>query len=384
VANTLNQNFNASGRNTPCVAFHQNQRGEVTLNDTAGSLKVGGGKPGQGYPAVAIGWSEELTASKELAGTLQYGGQGGRHDGVMTPAMQVRRLTPVECERLQGFPDGYTAIPWRNKPAEDCPDGPRYKALGNSMAVPCMRWIGNRIRMLSLCCTNLQGHAVFTYGGGGFRRRVVLSIFSASPRLPGVRPPGIRLVLAPRYSARPSSNSRFPGRAAVRKGMKFYLGLHQPADAELTRHPVFMSCMRLMDRKKPLVHDDWIMDSGGFTMISKHGAYTVTERRYLECIRRHSPKMAFCQDWMCEPFILKKTGLAIAGAPTENASELYVPAGERRAHTPGAPGVVARRLLPPLGNVFQSGGRAEPAFRCRDYMQQKRGPSRNLGSDDGA
>jgi DNA (cytosine-5)-methyltransferase 1 len=65
--------------------------------------------------------------------------------GVMTPAMQVRRLTPVECERLQGFPDGYTAIPWRNKPADQCPDGPRYKALGNSMAVPCMRWIGERI-----------------------------------------------------------------------------------------------------------------------------------------------------------------------------------------------------------------------------------------------
>ena len=138
--------YTLEARTVPqAVAFHQNQRAEVTLNDTAGSLKVGGGKPGQGYPAVAIGWSEELTASKELAGTLQYGGQGGRHDGVMTPAMQVRRLTPVECERLQGFPDGYTAIPWRNKPAEDCPDGPRYKALGNSMAVPCMRWIGWRI-----------------------------------------------------------------------------------------------------------------------------------------------------------------------------------------------------------------------------------------------
>lgn len=58
----------------------------------------------------------------------------------------VRRLTPVECERLQGFPDGYTAIPWRNQPAENCPDGHRYKALGNSMAVPVMRWIGERIR----------------------------------------------------------------------------------------------------------------------------------------------------------------------------------------------------------------------------------------------
>jgi DNA (cytosine-5)-methyltransferase 1 len=63
-----------------------------------------------------------------------------RH-GVAT--MQVRRLTPVECERLQGFPDGYTNIPWRKKP--DAPDGPRYKALGNSMAVPVMRWLGERI-----------------------------------------------------------------------------------------------------------------------------------------------------------------------------------------------------------------------------------------------
>jgi DNA (cytosine-5)-methyltransferase 1 len=60
--------------------------------------------------------------------------------------MSVRRLTPTECERLQGFPDGYTAIPWKNKPADQCPDGPRYKALGNSMAVPVMRWIGERIQ----------------------------------------------------------------------------------------------------------------------------------------------------------------------------------------------------------------------------------------------
>jgi len=65
--------------------------------------------------------------------------------GVMT-AMQVRRLTPTECERLQGFPDGYTNIPWRNKP--EAPDGPRYKALGNSMAVPVMHWIGKRINNL--------------------------------------------------------------------------------------------------------------------------------------------------------------------------------------------------------------------------------------------
>lgn len=59
--------------------------------------------------------------------------------------LAVRRVMPVECERLQGFPDGYTAIEWQGKPAEDCPDAPRYKAIGNSMAVPVMAWIGERI-----------------------------------------------------------------------------------------------------------------------------------------------------------------------------------------------------------------------------------------------
>ena len=59
--------------------------------------------------------------------------------------MLVRRLTPLECERLQGFPDGHTLIGWKGKPAEECPDGPRYKAIGNSMAGPVMRWIGKRI-----------------------------------------------------------------------------------------------------------------------------------------------------------------------------------------------------------------------------------------------
>lgn len=68
--------------------------------------------------------------------------------------MKVRRFVPVECERLQGFPDCYTQIPYNGKPAELCPDGPRYAALGNSMAVPVMRWIGERIaqylQMLSM------------------------------------------------------------------------------------------------------------------------------------------------------------------------------------------------------------------------------------------
>ena len=57
-----------------------------------------------------------------------------------------RKLTPRECERLQGFPDDHTRIPWRNKSAEFCPDGPRYKAAGNSMAVPVMAWIGKRLK----------------------------------------------------------------------------------------------------------------------------------------------------------------------------------------------------------------------------------------------
>ena len=60
----------------------------------------------------------------------------------------IRRLTPLECERLQGFLDNYTQIEWRGKPAEQCPDTPRYKAIGNSMAVPVMRWIGERIKRI--------------------------------------------------------------------------------------------------------------------------------------------------------------------------------------------------------------------------------------------
>ncbi|WP_165680133.1 DNA cytosine methyltransferase [Metapseudomonas otitidis] len=81
---------------------------------------------------------------------LQYGPIAGPLDTGIPGATamigsQVRRLTPRECERLQGFPDDYTLIPWRGKPAEECPDGPRYKAIGNSKAVPVVRWIGRRL-----------------------------------------------------------------------------------------------------------------------------------------------------------------------------------------------------------------------------------------------
>ena len=75
-------------------------------------------------------------------------GTGGGNTPMLATQMQVRRLTPRECERLQGMPDDHTRIPWRNKPAGECPDTPRYKAIGNSMAVPVMRWIGERIQMV--------------------------------------------------------------------------------------------------------------------------------------------------------------------------------------------------------------------------------------------
>ena len=71
---------------------------------------------------------------------------GGSSRSYVAAPMMVRRLTPRECERLQGFPDDYTQIPFRNKPAAD---GPRYKALGNSMAVNVMAWIGSRIQEMS-------------------------------------------------------------------------------------------------------------------------------------------------------------------------------------------------------------------------------------------
>lgn len=98
--------------NGMAVAFTENQRGDVWEGDVMQSLNTGGGKPGMCYPAIR-------------------------------QEMQVRRLTPRECERLQGFPDDYTLIQYRGKPAGD---GNRYKALGNSMAVPVMRWIGERIQ----------------------------------------------------------------------------------------------------------------------------------------------------------------------------------------------------------------------------------------------
>lgn len=168
----------------PAVAFASNQRDEVRELEVAGALAAQPGIKQQTYICRADGQANAMT-SVDMAPTLTshakkdppliypaedepvtlqiHGGKPGGRKGalihatlsthnIQTPitggrekrGLTVRRLTPRECERLQGFPDDYTDIPYRNK--EHAPDGPRYKALGNSMAVPVMRWIGERIR----------------------------------------------------------------------------------------------------------------------------------------------------------------------------------------------------------------------------------------------
>ena len=107
------------------------------------AVAVGCFKGGQGSKAGSIGYSETL------APTLSASPSGTQQSPTLLQNTAVRRLTPKECERLQGFPDDHTRIPWRNKPADLCPDSPRYKAIGNSMAVPVMRWIGERISKLN-------------------------------------------------------------------------------------------------------------------------------------------------------------------------------------------------------------------------------------------
>lgn len=104
--------------------------GVVYPIDTMNSIGRKGGSNGTGIGA---------------AGAPSYTLTRGNSHAVATASV-VRKLMPVECERLQGFPDGWTQIPFRGKPAEQCPDSPRYKALGNSWAVPVVRWIGRRIQ----------------------------------------------------------------------------------------------------------------------------------------------------------------------------------------------------------------------------------------------
>lgn len=129
------------------VAIAANQRGELRYDGVDGSTvgAIPATRSGKQIQAVVCMMGDHGKAAVDVgvAGTLTA------HDAKGAPSIAdgytVRRLTPLECERLQGFPDGHTLIAWKCKPAEECPDGPRYKAIGNSMAVPVMRWLGERI-----------------------------------------------------------------------------------------------------------------------------------------------------------------------------------------------------------------------------------------------
>jgi len=130
------------------IGFTQCDAARDAGNNISPTLRSGGDG---GYPAhsVAYGFEPGITKregnpnrfSEEISPTLRA--EMGDNQVSMANNMAVRRLTPVECERLQGFPDNYTNI------RENCPDGPRYKAMGNSMAVPVMRWIGERINKVN-------------------------------------------------------------------------------------------------------------------------------------------------------------------------------------------------------------------------------------------
>ena len=142
VAHTLRgEGFDAgedgTGRGTPWVAGYHTT-GAGYWQEGAGTLR-----------AREQDSHENIVADTITSVFHKHHGASGGKDSIprnhIAEGSMVRRLTPVEVERLQGFPDNWTRIPWRGKPADQCPDGPRYKAIGNSMAVNVMRWIGDRI-----------------------------------------------------------------------------------------------------------------------------------------------------------------------------------------------------------------------------------------------
>jgi len=112
-------------------------------HDTA-NIRAASGGSSQSYVAQAVGFDTYNQSTGDINQTLQRGTETDQI-GAIIASTAVRRLTPEECEALQGFPRGYTFVPYRGKPAAD---GPRYKALGNSMAVPVMAWIGGRIAIV--------------------------------------------------------------------------------------------------------------------------------------------------------------------------------------------------------------------------------------------
>ena len=157
VAHTLRgEGFDASedgsGRGTPLVPVLPFDTTQITSaanysnpksGDPCHPLAAGAHAPGIAYTTKLhnTGSNNAGKIFKERATCLD----ANSPPPALLTATMVRRLTAEECEALQGFPRGHTAIPWRGKPADQCPDGPRYKSIGNSWAVPCARWIGERI-----------------------------------------------------------------------------------------------------------------------------------------------------------------------------------------------------------------------------------------------
>lgn len=153
------EGFDASedgtGRGTPIVPVAIQERA-ISENPSDGPDGVGVRQDGASYTIEARQVPQAVSYRIAGDGAVYHEGDATAPLTTATdPSAQilqtgwiVRRLTPRECERLQGFPDDFTAIPYRGKPAEACPDGPRYKALGNSMAVNVMEWIGERIAMV--------------------------------------------------------------------------------------------------------------------------------------------------------------------------------------------------------------------------------------------
>jgi DNA (cytosine-5)-methyltransferase 1 len=133
--------------------YNGNITGDVaaTMGTPGSSINASGPTVMQAVAFSAGNSSESRSIGYTVEGTppLRAGASGTNQVPTLMQAMAVRRLTPVECERLQGFPDSYTDIKSKGKPT---PDGPRYKALGNSMAVPVMAWIGQRIEQVEAIC----------------------------------------------------------------------------------------------------------------------------------------------------------------------------------------------------------------------------------------
>lgn len=129
-----------TGRGIPVIAFGGGNTGGNI--DVAACLTTKGQRIDFDVETFAVHGTQDADVNLELAHAL---GCNHGQENAISKGMLVRRLMPVECERLQGFPDNHTLISWRGKEATECPDGPRYRAIGNSMAVPVMRWIGERI-----------------------------------------------------------------------------------------------------------------------------------------------------------------------------------------------------------------------------------------------